>query len=88
MNDSRTPPQGKAKELARSLRAEHADYTYLKAVFRALRKELNIVVPRPSRRLPDVPTEAELRRYYEVVWQSQNMGDLVLIKTLLYTGVR
>ncbi len=35
-----------------------------------------------------MPTEAELRRYYEVVWQSQNMGDLVLIKTLLYTGVR
>ena len=88
MSDSRTPPHEKAKELARYLRAEHADYAYLKAVFRALREELNIVVPRPSRRLPDVPTEAELRRYYEVVWQSQNMGDLVLIKTLLYTGVR
>ncbi len=88
MNDPRTPPHEKAKELARYLRAEHADYAYLKAVFRALREELNIVVPRPSRRLPDVPTEAELRRYYEVVWQSQNMGDLVLIKTLLYTGVR
>jgi hypothetical protein len=50
MNDSRTPPHEKAKELARFLQAEHADYAYLKAVFRALRKELNIVVPRPSRR--------------------------------------
>ena len=35
-----------------------------------------------------MPTGAEQRRYYEVVWQSQNVGGLVLVTTLLYTGVR
>lgn len=88
MTPVRTPPHLKAQALAASLREEQPDYAYLKALFRALRQELDISVPRPSQHLPTVPTEADLRRYYEVVWQAQNMADLVLIKTLLYTGVR
>jgi hypothetical protein len=33
----RTPPKRKARQLAKHLRDERPDYTYLKAVFRALR---------------------------------------------------
>jgi len=40
-----------------------------------------------NRRLPYVPTEAEIRRYYEVVWTGRRGQDIVLIKTLLFTGV-
>ncbi len=32
--------------------------------------------------------ELEIRRYYETVWKQRRGGDVVLIKTLLYTGVR
>ncbi|MGH9021663.1 MAG: tyrosine-type recombinase/integrase [Acidimicrobiia bacterium] len=35
-----------------------------------------------------MPTEDELRRWYETVWQARRGPDIVLIKTLLYTGVR
>lgn len=84
----RTPPKQKARELAKHLRGERPDYAYLKAVFRALRDELGVTVPGPSRRLPDTPSEAEIRRYYETVWRARHGPDLVLIKTLLYTGVR
>jgi len=35
-----------------------------------------------------IPSEAEIRRYYEVVWQARNIQDMLIIKTLLYTGVR
>ena len=35
-----------------------------------------------------MPSEDEIRRYYHTVWQTRNYGDMVLIKTLLYTGVR
>ncbi len=88
MTTPRTPARAKAKELAKRLRDEHPDYSYLKEVFRYLRQELEVTVPRPAQRLPDVPTEAEIRRYYETVWHTRNMHDLVLIKTLLYTGMR
>jgi integrase/recombinase XerD len=84
----RTPPKRKARQLAKHLRAERPDYAYLKAVFRALREELGVEVARQPKTLPYVPTEDEIRRYYQVVWQSRRGGDIVLIKTLLYTGMR
>jgi integrase/recombinase XerD len=84
----RTPAKRKARELATTLRRERADYVYLKEVFRQLRAELAIVVPRTPKRLPYVPSEEEIRRYYQTVWQTRRLSDLVLIKTLLYTGVR
>jgi integrase/recombinase XerD len=84
----RTPPKRKARQLAKHLRDERPDYTYLKAVFRALRVELGIEVDRQPKKLPYVPTEEEIRRYYQAVWHARRGGDVVLIKTLLYTGVR
>ena len=35
-----------------------------------------------------MPTEAEIRAFYDAVWKARRAGDVVLIKTLLYTGVR
>jgi len=84
----RTPPKQKARELARHLRGERPDYAYLKQVFRHLRDELEVEIPREPKRLSHVPSEEELRRYYQTVWQARNFSDMVLIKTLLYTGVR
>ncbi len=84
----RTPAKRRARQLANHLRAERPDYAYLKEVFRHLRDELDVDVAREPKRLPHVPTEAEVRRYYETVWKERRGGDIVLIKTLLYTGVR
>ena len=89
MSDERMPARAKAREVARALRKEHPDYAYLKQVFRYVREELALTHPSPSRqKLPVVPTEDEIRRYYEVVWQARNVQDMLIIKTLLYTGVR
>ena len=84
----RTPAKRKARQLVANLRQERPDYAYLKEVFRQLRAELGIIVPRTPKRLPYVPSEEVIRRYYETVWRTRKPGDLVLIKTLLYTGVR
>ncbi len=86
--DERTPASQKAKELAKYLRRERPDYNYLKSVFRHLRLLLEIEVPKGEKKLPDVPTEEEIRRYYQAVWLARNPQDMVIIKTLLYTGVR
>jgi integrase/recombinase XerD len=88
METHRTSPKKKARELAKYLRVERPDYSYLKSVFRALREELEIQVPRRETRLPEVPTEEEMRLFYQAVWNCRNFTNMVLIKTLFYTGVR
>lgn len=85
---ARTPARVEARQLAKHLRAERPDYAYLKEVFRHLRTELGVEVQSAPKKLPYVPTQDEIRRYYETVWRDRRGGDIVLIKTLLYTGVR
>jgi integrase/recombinase XerD len=84
----RTPVKEKAKQVAKLLRKENPDYNYLRELFRNLRRELKVSVLRSSKSLPYVPTEEEIRQYYNAVWQSRNMQDMMIVKTLLYTGVR
>ncbi len=84
----RTPARKKAKEMAKYLRGERPDYIYMKELFRHLRQELEISIPKQTQKLPYVPSEEEIQRYYQTVWDGQNLQDVVLIKLLLYTGVR
>lgn len=86
--DKRTGPRKKALQIIKYFRHENPDYNYLRTVFQHLRKELNVAVTAESKKLPYVPTEAELKKYYEAVWQTKNMQDMMIIKTLLYTGIR
>ncbi|MBY3621810.1 tyrosine-type recombinase/integrase [Acinetobacter sp. CUI P1] len=88
MIEKRVSAKKKARELAKYLRAERPDYAYLKRLFQHLRDELEIEVPKASKKLPYVPTEEELKRYYEVVWKAKNFQDMVIVKTLMYTGIR
>ena len=86
---NRTPVKEKAKQLIKLLRQENPDYNYLREVFRQIRKELDVQVNTGTpKKLPQVPTEEEIAKYYDVVWKARNMQHVVMIKTLLYTGVR
>lgn len=85
----RMPVKQKAKQIAKTLRDEHPDYNYLRDLFRHLREELGIIVTnKGSKKLPYVPTEEEVCKFYELVWKSRNMKHVLMIKILLYTGVR
>ena len=85
----RTPVRQKARQLAKDLRKENPDYIYLRELFRHLREELGVSAHRiNAEKLPRVPTEEEIRQYYEAVWQSRNMKHVILIKVLLYTGAK
>jgi len=86
--DKRTSPRKLAKQLLKYFRPEHPDYNYIRAVFSHLRKELAVAVKALPKKLPHVPTEDEIRKYYETVWKTKNIQDMLIIKTLLYTGVR
>lgn len=86
--ESRTPPSKMAKQLTKYLRPQRPDYNYLRDLFRHLRKELDVPVTTNPKRLPVIPTEEEIKKYYEAVWQAKNIEHMVMIKTLLYTGIR
>lgn len=88
MKSNRTPARTKAKQLLKHFHSERPDYLYLKDVFRKLREELEIKVASTPKKLPQIPTEDELRRYYDAVCKSQNSNHMIIIKTFLYTGVR
>ncbi len=40
------------------------------------------------KKIGQVPSEEEIKKYYEAVWQAKNIQHMVMIKTLLYTGIR
>lgn len=78
----------KAKQIAKLLRSEKPDYFYLKELFRHLRKILAVEVQTKSKKLPYVPSDEEIKKYYEAVWNVQNVKHMMMIKVMLYTGVR
>jgi integrase/recombinase XerD len=84
----RTPTKDIVKKISKILRDERPDYVYLRDLFRKVREEFNIEVTTQSKRLPYVPTEEELKQYYKIVWQTRNMKHMLIIKVLLYTGIR
>ena len=89
MKLTRTPVREKAKYFCKHLKAEKPDYNYLRELFRHIRKELDIkIYSTTTKTLPYVPNEEEINKFYKAVWKSRNMKHMVMIKTLLYTGVR
>lgn len=86
--ESRTPPSKMAKKLVKYLRSERPNYNYLRDLFRHLRKELDVPVTTSPKKLPLIPTEEEIKKYYEAVWKAKNIEHMVMIKILLYTGIR
>lgn len=84
----RTPTKDIVKKISKILRDERPDYVYLRDLFKKIRQEFNISVTTKAKKLPYVPTEEELKRYYHRVWQTKNIKHMILIRVLLYTGIR
>jgi integrase/recombinase XerD len=77
-----------AKKLVRLLRPNRPDYLYLKQVFKHTRQLLEVNVEKSRKRLPELLTDTELIGFYETVWNARNTNHLVMIKLLIYTGIR
>ncbi len=86
----RTPAQKKAQELAVYLRNENPDFNYLRSLFKYLCQELRLQSPSTSQHSREIaiPTSEEIQRYYQWVENNSTVQERVIIKTLLYTGIR
>jgi integrase/recombinase XerD len=49
---------------------------------------LEVNVEKSRKRLPELLTDKELVAFYEAVWNAQKINHLVMIKLLIYTGIR
>ena len=75
--------------LARLLKRERPNRHYLKKVFSYVRRELDLQgAPPPSKKLPELLTDDEVRRFYRAVWNAADRTHTVMIKLLLFTGCR
>ena len=84
----RTPPMAMAKKIVRLLRPEHPDDHYLKKVFQHARVLLEIKRENQQKRLPDLLSDDELLAFYDAVWHARHPVHMVMIKLLIYTGIR
>lgn len=84
----RTHTKDIVRKICRLVRDERPDYIYLRDLFKKVREELGLCVTTKAKRLPYVPKESTLKNYYELIWHTQNTQHMILIKVLVYTGVR
>ncbi len=84
----RIPPKEMAKKLAGQLRPQRPDYNYLKHVFCHIRNILNVTPVSKEKRLPELLTDQELISFYDTVFRSRDCKHAVMIKLLIFTGVR
>lgn len=85
----RIPPKTMAKQVANLLRKQRPDPGYVKKVFQYVREDLGLKGGKvQSKRLPELLTEKELNRFYQAVWQASNRMHMIMLKLLLFTGIR
>lgn len=88
MTNKKTTPMQMARKIVRLLKPERPDYQYLKKVFQHTRTLLDVNQTKAEKRLPELLTDDELLAFYEAAWQAKNPNHLILIKLLIYTGIR
>lgn len=85
----RTPPKAMADQITRLLRKQHPDPSYVKKVFQHVRESLDLKGGSiQSKRLPELMTEDELRRFYKAVWYASDRTHMIMLKIILFTGIR
>lgn len=88
MSGETATPKQMARKLVRLLRPQRPDYPYLKKVFQHTRELLEVKPSKAKKRLPELLTDSELVGFYEAVWHARNSVHMVMIKLLIYTGLR
>jgi integrase/recombinase XerD len=73
---------------SRLVRQHRLTYEQFAVICRAVRKEMELVRPRRSRRLPKLLPEASLKAFYNAVDQSGNLQHQIMLRLLFYTAVR
>jgi integrase/recombinase XerD len=77
-----------AKEVVNLIRRHRLTYDALRQATHAARKHLGIKPPVRGRKLPKLLSESSLRAYFKAVDTTDNLQHQIMLRILLYTGVR
>lgn len=75
----------KIVRLARKERLTYDDFIY---VCQQARKKLGLRRPRKEKRLPQILSEAELKKFFQVISECGNLQHEIMLKMLFFTAVR
>ncbi len=75
-------------QISRIIRKSGLDYTEWRYVAKQVRKECDLKPAKKRRKLPNVLTGDEFRRFYQVVDQADNAQHSLMLRLLFFTGVR
>lgn len=85
----KVPPKEMADQIVRLLRKQRPDSSYVKRVFQYIREDLALKGGNiRSKRLPELMTEDDLTRFYKAVWHASNRMHMIMLKLILFTGIR
>lgn len=85
----RITPKKMAARVVKLLRNQRPGANYVKKVFEYVREELGIRGGSSTQKaLPVLLSEEELTRFYETVWNAADRTHMVMIKLLMFTGIR
>lgn len=85
----RIPPKKMALKVVGILKKQRPDANYVKKVFQHIRLELGLKGgSSKAKKLPELLTEQELVQFYEAVWNAMDRTHVVMIKLLIFTGIR
>lgn len=85
----RIPPKQLSNQITKIIKKQRPDANYLKKVFEYVRRNLDLKgQQKKGQKLPELLTEDEMKRFYESVWNSAKRAHLVMVKMLLFTGMR
>jgi len=76
------------REVVNSARRHRIDYTTFIESSKLARKQLNLTRPSRSRRLPNLLTDEELRRFYTTIDRTGNTQHQIMLRLLFFAGIR
>ena len=77
----------KAK-LLKYCRDSQITFKDLRSLFKSLREELGVKPPKTVKKLPHLLSEDQLKAFYEALDSSNNLKHQIMLRLLLYTGLR
>jgi len=77
-----------ARELVRVIRHHKLNYDTFRQAAHLARKHLGIKPPVRGRKLPKLLSESDLKSYFKAVDDTDNLQHQIILRILLYTGVR